>query len=63
VVKVEILIGIDGRVAQTRLLRSLHPDLDLEAIAAARRWKFKPALLDGQPVSVTATVELSFRLK
>jgi len=53
----------DGRVDQIQVQRSLTPDLDQEAIKAARRWRFEPARRHGQPVDVLVVIELSFSLR
>jgi TonB family protein len=36
--------------------------LDVKAIDAVRRWRFKPATLNGEPVAVRINVEVDFRL-
>jgi len=36
--------------------------LDEKAIAAVNKWRFQPATLDGRPVAVRISVEMSFRL-
>jgi hypothetical protein len=44
-------------------LRSLGMGLDEKAIEAVRKYKFRPAMMDGgQPVPVAITVEVNFRL-
>ena len=53
----------DGRVDQILVQRSLTPDLDQEAIKAARRWRFEPARRHGQPVDVLVVIELTFTLR
>jgi TonB family protein len=55
----------DGTVGDVRITRSLDSrfGLDQEAIAAARRWRFKPGLLNGRPVPVAVTIELMFSLR
>lgn len=55
-------IGPDGRARNIRVQRSLGLGLDEEAIEAVKQWSFKPGQKDGKPVTVTATIEVSFRL-
>jgi TonB family protein len=43
--------------------KSLHEDLDVEALAAARQWQFTPGMRAGEPVAVLVTIELTFTLK
>ncbi len=58
----EVVILQDGRVGQMRVVDSLDPGLDRNAIAAVRQWRFRPGRLQGQPVAVIAEVVLEFRL-
>ena len=55
----------DGSVGDVRVTKSLDSvfGLDQEAIKAARRWRFKPGFLQGQPVPVIITIELTFTLR
>jgi TonB family protein len=53
----------DGRIHNARVTKALGKGLDEQAIAAVERWRFSPALKDGKPVAVAATVEVNFRLK
>ena len=61
----ECIVLPDGTVGDVRITRSLDSrfGLDQEAIAAARRWRFKPGLLNGRPVPVAITIELTFSLR
>ena len=59
-VVVQALIGRDGRVADTRVLKSI-PLLDAAAEAAVRRWRFKPAQSGGAPIETWVSVPVMFR--
>ncbi len=59
---VEAVIGVDGRVQEARILRSI-PLLDQAALDAVRQWVFTPTLLSGVPVPVVMTVTVTFTLK
>ena len=51
-------------VHETELIRlQCYEGLDQNAIKAVRQWKFAPALKDGKPVAVGATVEIRYRLE
>ena len=56
-----IVIGEDGSVIETRVLRSI-PELDQAAIDAVSQWQFKPTLLNGEPVEVEMAVTINFTL-
>jgi TonB family protein len=63
-VELEALVGVDGLVKDVRITKSLDTEfgLDEEAIKAARRWRFEPAVSDGKPVPKTVTLVLSFTI-
>jgi protein TonB len=58
-----VRVGADGRPESVTVSRSSgFPRLDNAAVEAVRRWRFKPAMLNGSPVSSTATVPHRFEL-
>lgn len=52
-VVLEITIDGEGRVIAARVMQSLHPVLDQEAIVAAKQMRFQPAAVNDVPVQVT----------
>ena len=50
----------DGRAHNIRVARSLGMELDRKAIEAVEKWIFEPALKEGVPVTVIATIEIPF---
>ena len=58
-VVLEASIGTDGRVTGVKVI-SGHPLLVQAARAAVMQWRYRPTLLDGQPVANTAQITLSF---
>lgn len=63
VVWLSCVVEVDGSVGEVRLVRSLDRGLDEQAIAAARRWRFKPATKDGIAVRVVVPISMGFNLK
>jgi protein TonB len=65
VAMIECVVMPDGTVGDARVTRSLDRifGLDEEAIAAAKRWRFRPGLLNGRPVPVMVTIELTFSVR
>jgi TonB family protein len=61
VVIIEAVIGVDGKVTDTRVLRSI-PLLDQAALDAVRQWEFSVTTLNGVPVPVIMTVTVQFTL-
>jgi periplasmic protein TonB len=61
----ECIVMPDGSVGEVKVTRSLDPifGLDQEAIKAAKMWKFKPGMRQGEPVPVIITIELTFTLR
>ena len=58
-----IEVGRDGRMHNIEVRRGLGMGLDEAAVDAVRQWELAPGLKGGQPVTVAATVEVSFRLQ
>jgi protein TonB len=62
VVILGIVIGEDGSVLDTTVLRSI-PALDQAAVDAVSQWVFEPTLLNGEPVEIEMTVTVNFTLQ
>jgi protein TonB len=58
-VVLEATIGPDGRVTSVKVI-SGHPLLVQAARQAVMQWRYKPTLLDGQPVENTSQISLNF---
>lgn len=62
-VTVRILIGTDGRVKAVDRVRASSEDFfRATERQALRHWRFKPAMVDGQPVESRQTVTVHFEL-
>lgn len=61
-VTLKTLLSGNGKVTRVRVHRGLSAGLTENAIKAACKIKFKPAMKDGQTVSQWVTVEYVFRL-
>jgi protein TonB len=55
-------VDANGRVMNVRVVRSLGLGLDEKAIAAVQKWKFRPAMAGGRPVTAPAQVQVTFHL-
>jgi protein TonB len=58
-VDVLITISEEGQVIEARVLRG-HLALRSAAAEAARKWIFKPAVLNGKPVKIESTLTFIF---
>jgi periplasmic protein TonB len=61
-VKLEAVIGSDGKVQSLRLI-SGHPLLVESAMRAVRAWEYSPTFLNGEPVEVLAPIDVHFSLQ
>jgi TonB family protein len=55
------IIDKDGNIADLTLI-SGHPMLAPSALEAVKQWKYKPYLLEGQPVTVETQITVNFAL-
>ena len=56
------IIDKDGNIENLQLA-SGHPMLAPAAINAVKQWRYKPYLLNGQPVEVETTITVNFELR
>jgi TonB family protein len=58
---IRMIVGENGNVSSARILDATDPRLGAAALAAAKKWRFSPALASGHPVacSMDAPVEFS----
>lgn len=60
-VRVQVLVAADGSVDRLELASSSGDRyLDRAALEAVRRWRFQPAVRNGQPVAASVVVPLEF---
>jgi protein TonB len=62
-VTVAAVVKTDGTAGDVVVTQSLDPELDEQAVIAARQWKFKPGTKDGHAVNVQVDIELTFTLR
>ena len=61
-VTLSAVIGTDGKAHDVKVVKSLEPSLDANAMEAVKTWKFAPATKDGHPVAVMMRLEVDFKL-
>jgi len=61
-VRLQAIINRDGRITSLDVL-SGHPFLVKAALDAVRQWRYRPTLLNGEPVEVETSITVIFRLR
>jgi len=62
VVVLEALISKDGAVESLRVVTG-HPLLTQAALDAVKQWRYRPTMLNGEPIEVITTVTVTFTLQ
>jgi periplasmic protein TonB len=57
-----LVVGVDGKPRDIRVLRTLGLGLDEKAMEAVKTWRFEPGTKDGKPVDTQIQVEVNFHL-
>ncbi len=52
----------NGEPAELSIINPIGMGLDERAIEAVRKYRFKPAMKDGKPVTVRLSVEVEFKI-
>jgi TonB family protein len=60
-VLLSLIVDAEGKPQDIKVVKALGMGLDEQAIKALQKWKFRPGMKDGKPVSVRAQVEFNFR--
>lgn len=55
----EILIDEQGRVTNLSMRMTIHPMYDPQLLAAARDWRYRPAMVDGVPVKFRKLIQIT----
>jgi TonB family protein len=62
VVLVSTMISDDGSPTDIKVVKGLGMGLDEKAVEAVSKYRFRPAMKDGEPVAARITIEVNFRL-
>jgi len=63
VVAVATVIDETGAVTSCSVTKSSNAEFEAAAMAAVKRWKFKPAQKDGVPVKMKVTIPIRFNVE
>jgi len=61
-VRLRAIISRDGRITSLDVV-SGHPFLVKAALDAVRQWRYRPTMLNGEPVEVETSITIIFRLR
>ena len=61
-VEVYLWVDEDGNPQHVKVVRGVGMGLDEKAVEAIRQYKFKPATLNGKPVTVDLYIEVRFQI-
>jgi TonB family protein len=61
-VMLSLTVAVDGTTRDIKVVKGVGYGLDEKAVETVSRWKFSPALKDGQPIEKEISVEVSFHL-
>ena len=62
-VVLQAIINKEGLVEKLVVKQSLRADYDASALDAVREWRYKPYLLNGNPVEVETTITVNFSIQ
>jgi protein TonB len=62
-VPLQCVVTAKGTIRDVKVLRSLDPGLDAEAVKAVEQWIFKPGKKGGKAVAVLVELEMTFTLR
>ena len=60
VVMISCVVDVHGNVTDLAVARTTNPAFNDAALEAMKKWKFKPAVLDGVPVARKVVIPLKF---
>ena len=62
-VRVKVVVGADGDYTVTLRTSSGNTDIDQRVLDALKKWKWKPKLVDGEPVESTQLFKFEFTVE
>jgi TonB family protein len=63
-VVIQAIITSEGTLTDLRVLNAeVHPDLNAAALDAVKQWRYKPTMLNGQPIATITTITVNFSLE
>jgi TonB family protein len=58
---ISLVVDAEGNPQRVQIVRHLGKGLDKKAVEAVKQYRFKPGMLNGNPVAVEVNIEVNFR--
>lgn len=62
-IRLTCVVSSEGTTRDVELVSGLELEMDANAVAALKQWKFEPGEREGKPVAVRITVDMTFTLR
>jgi periplasmic protein TonB len=62
-IRLKCVVSIEGTTQNVELVSGLEEQMDENAVAALKQWKFEPGQREGKPVAVRVTVDMTFTVR
>jgi len=59
-VTISLTVDDKGNVQDEKIIKSSHHELEEPALTAIKKWRFKPARKDGNPVAMHVAIPIRF---
>lgn len=63
IVGIDLIVEKNGKAENVKVVKSVDPGLDANAVNAVKSWKFEPCRKDGHPVRCAVHIEVSYSLQ
>ena len=61
IVVLGLVVDAKGMPQDVHIVKSFRSDFDAQAVKAAEQYRFKPAMLSGNPVAVSIKIQVNFK--
>lgn len=57
------VVGMDGKPLTLRVMNQVDPDLARASVESVSQWRYRPTLLNGEPIEIDTTIMVNFSLQ
>jgi protein TonB len=62
IVRLQGVISVDGTLTGLRVVSSNHPALASSALQSVKQWRYRPAMLNGEPIEISTEIDVEFKI-